>query len=258
MFSCMPVSQPDNDLMDIDSTVSSGTTSVRKRRAQQSDRAPVKRNRNELATSAMAEIEQILQGYEEQAANTCADSSSTSVWIALNVVLDNSTFHKSLLAHDLSCKMQNNVVPVVTRTYEESYMRECMHEHDKPCRMGQYCECNFIDEHESFVGVTFVMPEITAEDMGLCVLCLRKLTQMLFYRVQKGGYWSSQMIQVYGNVCDTPGEYHSSAMLIMPAHGPVHSMPLPVVAHQRNKYYVVHEGGCRRLRQRNVYVEDFC
>jgi hypothetical protein len=24
------------------------------------------------------------------------------------------------------------------------------------------------------------------------------------------------------------------------------------------KNYVVHEGGCRRLKQRNVYVEDFC
>jgi hypothetical protein len=47
-------------------------------------------------------------------------------------------------------------------------------------------------------------------------------------------------------------------MLIMPPNGPVHSMPMPVVAHQRNKYYVVNERGCRRLMQRNVYVEDFC
>jgi hypothetical protein len=46
-------------------------------------------------------------------------------------------------------------------------------------------------------------------------------------------------------------------MLVMPSHGPVHSMPLPVVAHQRNKYYVVLVDGRVRLKQRNVYVEDF-
>ncbi len=58
-------------------------------------------------------------------------------------------------------------------------------------------------------------------------------------------------------ICDVSGEYHSSAMLVMPSHGPVHSMPLPVVAHQRNKYYVVLVDGRVRLKQRNVYVEDF-
>ena len=206
----------------------------------------------------MAEIEHLLEVHEAQAANTSADTSCTSVWLALNVVLDHSTFQKSLLAHDLSSKTQNNVVPVVTRAYEESFMRECVHEHDKPCSMGQYCECNFIDQEHAFVGVAFVMPELNSDETGMCILCLRKLTQLLFYRVQKAGFTSSQLIQTYGNVCDAPGEYHSSAMLIMPPHGPVLCMPLPVVAHQRNKYYVVREDGHRCLKQRNVYVEDFC
>lgn len=230
----------------------------RKRRAAASERTLSKRSRHDVTTSAIAEIEEILRGYEEQADNTSADTSQTSVWIALKIVLDNSTFQRSLLAHDMSRRMENHVVPVVSRAYEESFMRECMAEDEKPCSMGQYCECNFIDEQHGFVGVAFVMPEIDSEARGLCILCLRKLTQMLFYRVQKSGFRSSHLIQTYGNICDQPGEYHSSAMLIMPPHGPVHCMPLPVVAHQRNKYYVVHEGGIRRLRQRNVYVEDFC
>jgi len=234
------------------------TAVQRKRRAVAGERMPCKRNKHDVSTSAMAEIDQILRGYEEQAANTSADTSRTSVWIALKVVLDNSTFQKSLLAHDMSSKMDNHVVPVVPRAYEESYMRECIIADEKPCSMGQYCECNFIDEHNGFVGVAFVMPEINSDARGLCILCLRKLTQMLFYRVQKSEYKSSYMIQTYGNVCDQPGEYHSSAMLVMPPHGPVHCMPLPIVAHQRNKYYVVHEDGYRRLKQRNVYVEDFC
>ena len=46
-------------------------------------------------------------------------------------------------------------------------------------------------------------------------------------------------------------------MLVVPPSGPVHCMPLPVVAHQRNKYHVVLRDGRRHLRQRNVYVEDF-
>ena len=65
------------------------------------------------------------------------------------------------------------------------------------------------------------------------------------------------LLQIYENACDVPGEYHSSAMLIMPPDGPVQNMPLPVVSHQRHKYHVVHIDGHRHLRQRNVYVEDF-
>lgn len=242
--------------MEVDST--SGSASQRKRRAAAAERPHSKRNKHDVTTSAMAELDAILREFEEQAVNKSADSSSTSVWIALNVVLDNSTFQKTLLAHDMSNKMENHVVPVVSRSYEEQYMRECVDENEKGCSMGQYCECNFIDENHSFVGVSFVMPEAIQDSRGLCILCLRKLTQMLFYRVQKSGYKTSHLIQTYGNLCDQPGEYHSSAMLLMPPHGPVHCMPLPVVAHQRSKYYVVYEDGVRRLKQRNVYVEDFC
>jgi hypothetical protein len=149
------------DGMDVDSGDASAVQ--RKRRAVAGERAPCKRNKHDVTTSAMAELDQILRGYEEQAANTSADTSRTSVWMALKVVLDHSTFQKSLLAHDMSSKMENNVVPVVTRAYEESYMRECMLEDEKPCSMGQYCECNFIDEHNGFVGVAFVMPEINSD-----------------------------------------------------------------------------------------------
>jgi len=68
---------------------------------------------------------------------------------------------------------------------------------------------------------------------------------------------TSQMIQMYGNICGA-GEYHESAMLTVPPGGPVHCMPLPVVAHQRNRYYAEKDAaGVRRIRQRNVFFEDF-
>ena len=72
---------------------------------------------------------------------------------------------------------------------------------------------------------------------------------MLFYRIVNGAYKSSHLAQTYAKICDVPGEYHSSAMLVLPKHSAVHSMPLPVVAHQRNKYCVVLRDGRRHLQQ---------
>jgi hypothetical protein len=46
-------------------------------------------------------------------------------------------------------------------------------------------------------------------------------------------------------------------MLICPPNGPVHCMPMPIVAHQRNRYSVVTQHGIRYIKQHNVYMEDF-
>ena len=229
---------------------------VSRKRTARACMRPCKRNKT-AEQSTHNEIDSILQEYQDRARDIDADSSATSVWLALNVVLDNSSFEKSLLQHDISTKHEDNIVPVVTRQYEESFMRECIHEEDKPCSMGQYCECNFIDSDNSFVGVAFVMPDLQTVNNSMCILCLRKLTQMLFYRLMNGAYKSNHLAQLYGNICDVSGEYHSSAMLVLPKHGAVHSMPLPVVAHQRNKYFVVMLNGHKYLKQRNVYFEDF-
>ena len=64
-------------------------------------------------------------------------------------------------------------------------------------------------------------------------------------------------IQKYGNICNQPNEYAKEAMLICPVNGPVHAMPYPIVAHQRNRYTVVTNHGTRHLRQSRVGVEDF-
>jgi hypothetical protein len=233
--------------------------STRKRRSK-ADMSICKRKKvssSSIADGTLNESDVILAKYQESAPDSCADSSSTSVWMALNVVLDHSTFAKSLLQHDMSYQHTDNTVPCVPRAYEETFMRECISYSDKPCIMGQYCECNFIDSDNSFVGVAFVMPDLQTVNNSMCILCLRKLTQMLFYRLMNGAYKSNHLAQLYENICDVPGEYHSSAMLVLPKHGAVHSMPLPVVAHQRNKYFVVMQNCHKYLKQRNVYFEDF-
>jgi hypothetical protein len=147
-------------------------------------------------------------------------------------------------------------VPIVTRAYEESFMRECKDKTEKPCIFQTQCECMKIDRDNQFVGVQFALPCVQTSN-GMCILCLRKSTHLIFYNVLREGHRVKHVIQKYGNICNVPGEYHSSAMLICPPHGPVHSMPLPIVAHQRNRYSVVTHFGIRYMKQHNVYMEDF-
>lgn len=147
-------------------------------------------------------------------------------------------------------------VPIVTRAYEESYMRECKDATEKPCIFNSHCECMKIDRENQFVGVQFELPCMQASN-GMCVLCLRKSTHLIFYNILREGHRVKQVIQKYGNICNMPGEYHHSAMLICPPHGPIHSMPVPIVAHQRNRYSVITHFGTRYMKQHNVYMEDF-
>ena len=231
---------------------------TRKRRSK-AEMCTSKRTRlsSESVESTSHESDLILKKYQDAAPDSSVDSSATSVWLALNVVLDHSTFEKSLLQHDISSKHEENIVPLIPRAYEEDFMRDCICVNDKPCSMGQYCECNFIDLEHSFVGVSCVMPDLLSHQNTMCILCMRKLTQILYYRIVNGSLKSSHIAQTYGNICDVPGEYDSSAMLVLPKQSTVHNMPLPVVAHQRNKYRVVLRDGHRYLQQCNVYYEDF-
>jgi hypothetical protein len=151
------------------------------------------------------------------------------------------------------------VVPVVTRAYEESYMREVIHTHERPCVSGENCECNFIDPLMPFVGVEFVMSDNSMGDDShqMCVLCSRRLTQELFFNMVYNGHRFRGIIQRYGNLCNQPLEYARDAMLICPQNGLMQNMPLPMVAHQRHRYSVFSQNGIRYLRQHKVMYEDF-
>lgn len=149
-------------------------------------------------------------------------------------------------------------LPLITRAYEERYMRSCVSNTEKPCIMGANCECMFIDSSLPFVGIQFPMPAASfVPNSTLCLLCLRKSTQILFYHVVQNNVQTTKCIQKYGNICNEKNEYHVSAMLICPPSGPVHNMPLPVVAHQRNRYSVEKTNGVYYIRQHGVYYEDF-
>ena len=185
-------------------------------------------------------------------------SKSQKIWLCLDATFNNEIqFRHTLENYDAHLNPPVDQVEILTREYEESFMRECFFIGDRPCSMGANCECNFIDNDNPFVGVCFVNPVIKATDLSMCILCIRKQVQMLYYKVVSGALKTDKLIQTCGNICNQPGEYHSSAMLVIPPYGPLHCMPLPMVAHQRNHYYVEKKDGIIHLKQKNVYFEDF-
>ena len=149
-------------------------------------------------------------------------------------------------------------IPVVTRMYEESFMRGRLHDGDRPCAMGAECECMMLDSKKRFVGVQFDIPTTAGTlSNNLCIFCLRKITLLLFYETLQKGIAINKPIQKYGNIPGQPNEYHPSAMLLCPKSGPIHCMPLPIVAHQRNKLSVETVGGVPYVRQHGGYTEEF-
>lgn len=52
-------------------------------------------------------------------------------------------------------------IPIVTKAYEESFMRPPVHPSERGCVQGSDCECNIIGKGEGFIGVEFCIPGTT-------------------------------------------------------------------------------------------------
>jgi hypothetical protein len=146
-------------------------------------------------------------------------------------------------------------VPILSRAYEESFMRQPL-PGERPCAMGELCECMHIDKASPFVGVELRLPN-DPEAAQMCVLCSRCTTQKCFYDMCFLGRPVHGVIQRYGSIYGQPGEYAAECMLIAPRALGVASMPVPSVVHQRNKYTVVAHGGVKHLKQHRIGFEDF-
>ena len=149
-------------------------------------------------------------------------------------------------------------LPIITKAYEESFMREAC-PGERQCAMGIKCECMFIDANAPFIGVEFELPSDDSKKPvpKLCVLCSRKTTQKLFYDACYSGTRIQGLIQRYGNLCNQPGEYSRDCMLICPPSAQWHCLPLPIMSHQRNRYRVQVVAGIKHLQQLRVSYEDF-
>jgi hypothetical protein len=147
-------------------------------------------------------------------------------------------------------------VPILTRAYEESFMRQAM-PGERSCAMGDMCECMQIDKSNPFIGVEMRLPN-DPEETQMCVLCSRCTTQKCFYDMCYLARPVTAVIQRYGCMYGQPNEYAAECMLIPPRSiGPAF-MPAPSVSHQRNRYSVVMQSGIKHLKQHRVGYEDFC
>ena len=146
-------------------------------------------------------------------------------------------------------------VPVLSRAFEESFMRQPM-SGERPCAMGDLCECAHIDRANPFVGVELRLQN-DPEEAQMCVLCSRSTTQKCFYDMCFLGQPIVGVIQRYGSMHGQAGEYASECMLIPPRALGLCSMPFPSVSHQRNRYAVVTLAGVKHLKQHRIGYEDF-
>jgi hypothetical protein len=150
---------------------------------------------------------------------------------------------------------QTEDVPILTRAYEESFMRQPL-PGERACAMRDLCECMHIDKANPFVGVEMRLPN-DPEEPQMCVLCSRSTTQKCFYDICFLGRSVSGVIQRYGCIYGQPGEYAAECMLIPTRALGIANMPVPCMSHQRNRYSVVTHGGIKHLKQHRVGHEDF-
>ena len=72
-------------------------------------------------------------------------------------------------------------VLVISKGYEELFLREPMGPNERPCVMGLECEGQMIDKNHRMTLVEFLLPNQPRTEPQMCVLCCRKHTQKLFY-----------------------------------------------------------------------------
>jgi len=187
--------------------------------------------------------------------STGAASPAALLTIDTNSILNDIPFER--LLGSIATRNAVPDVPIITHVYEERFMRESLGADEKDCIMRDNCEGMFIDSAHAFVCTQFVIPNVSNEHQGMCVMCLRKTTQLLYYKTIYNGHNVHALIQKYGNICNQADEYHPSVMLICPPNGPVNTMPVPIVSHQRNRYSVEVIAGVKHVRQHRVSMQDF-
>jgi len=146
-------------------------------------------------------------------------------------------------------------VPILTKTYEESFMRQPA-AGEQACAMGELCECMLIDRSAPFIAVELRLPN-DSDQPQMCVLCSRAATQKCYYDMCYLNRHTKGLIQRYGVIFGQPGEYAVECVLVSPPAVGLTCMPVPSMSHQRNRYSVVCHGGIKSLRQHRVSFEDF-
>jgi len=114
----------------------------------------------------------------------------------------NTIPYKDIIRDVFHNSLQKSIdVPIITRAYEESFMREPVNSSENQCVNGELCECMFIDRRNQFKGVEFLLPHESKEDVPRpCVLCCRQMTQKFYFDIIFDGKTFNFPIQRYGNI----------------------------------------------------------
>lgn len=89
--------------------------------------------------------------------NTVSKAPPTPAELDLDVILSRVPYKdilENLFSRDKYAKVD---IPTITRSYEESFMREPL-PGERPCVAGEMCECMMIDATNPFVAAEFLLP----------------------------------------------------------------------------------------------------
>ena len=136
-------------------------------------------------------------------------------------------------------------MPTISRAYAESYMRTVQFDGETPCSQGEQCECMrmatevpFFKAENGFVGVAFPLPDQSEPVNGLCLLCNRKRTILLYYSSLMTRRRQT-VLQTHSVRCEA-GEYGTQAC-IMPIASSYNGIVAPFVKHERHHYVYIND-----------------
>jgi hypothetical protein len=158
-------------------------------------------------------------------------------------------------------KKMRNVVEVVTRAYEECFLREPHNKLERVCAMGDNCEGLKID---CISGLKFPLREFFTpneqhgvettgklpKEHRLCLLCKRTEIAKAFYNILNDGMAVKQdaILQDYRNLVGVPGEYCIEDCMVSGSQR-YQGLLDPIVQHRRDLYKIVTVDGVRYLKQ---------
>ena len=162
---------------------------------------------------------------------------------------------------------KRSTIEVVTRKYEQGYMREPIGE-ERKCIMGENCQCMHLPhiKDQKFICREFLLPSEEEEykrtrqwpkEGRLCILCKRAEIARAFINIRADGMGvkHNNILQNYRNLVNVPGEYRLEDCILSSAHI-FQGLLDPVVLHVKSGYKVKVKEGVRHLDQwRQKYPE---
>ena len=76
-----------------------------------------------------------------------------------------------------------NDIKLVTKRYEETYMRQKILEHENDCICKNNCECMYIDPSSPFIGVEYQLPWGNPHKNVVCAYCVCGLVHKRYFMI---------------------------------------------------------------------------